>query len=76
MLVDCISIGYHAPRPSGAAIGMVAGLIGVTPAAGYVQPGFALLIGACCSTASLTPAGILCVLIAWAVKHVSKRWAW
>ena len=45
MLVDCISIGYHAPRPSGAAMGMVTGLIGVTPAAGYVQPGFAILIG-------------------------------
>lgn len=74
--MDCIAIGYHAPRPSGAAIGMVAGLIGITPAAGFVQPGFALLIGACSSLVSLTSAGILCVLVAWAVKHVSQRWKW
>lgn len=44
----------HSGRPSalGFASGVVAGLVGITPAAGFVQPGAALIIGLC--------AGVVC----------------
>jgi Amt family ammonium transporter len=44
----------HAGKPSalGFASGVVAGLVGITPAAGFVQPGAALIIGAL--------AGVIC----------------
>jgi Amt family ammonium transporter len=46
----------HAGKPSalGFGSGVVAGLVGITPAAGFVQPGAALIIG--------TGAGIVCYL--------------
>lgn len=46
----------HAGKPSalGFASGVVAGLVGITPAAGFVQPGAALIIG--------VGAGIICYL--------------
>jgi ammonium transporter, Amt family len=45
MLIDSIQSGNRAPRPTGATIGLVVGLVGVTPSAGYVQPGIAILLG-------------------------------
>lgn len=44
----------HSGRPSalGFASGIVAGLVAITPAAGFVTPGWALVIGAC--------AGVIC----------------
>jgi ammonium transporter, Amt family len=45
MFLDFLRNGYRTPKPSGAAIGAVVGLVGITPAAGYVHPGWAVLIG-------------------------------
>lgn len=46
----------HSGKPSalGFASGVVAGLVAITPAAGFVTPGWALVIGAC--------AGVICYL--------------
>jgi Amt family ammonium transporter len=46
----------HAGKPSalGFASGVVAGLVAITPAAGFVTPGWALVIGAC--------AGVICYM--------------
>lgn len=43
----CVAEGVRHGKPSavGAASGLVAGLVGITPAAGYVSPGAAILIG-------------------------------
>lgn len=57
-LVDSIKDGK--PTTVGGCIGVVAGLVAITPAAGYVTAGSALLIG-------LT-AGILCNLVARIIK--------
>lgn len=61
-LVDTIKDGK--PTLMGACIGVVAGLVAVTPAAGYVTVSSALIIG-------LT-AGIVCNLVARAIKGVFK----
>jgi Amt family ammonium transporter len=49
------------PSVLGAASGAVAGLVAITPASGFVQPGPALLIG--------LAAGIVCYLMVTVVKH-------
>jgi Amt family ammonium transporter len=41
----CEKIHYGKPTALGAASGLVAGLVGITPAAGFVSPGSAILIG-------------------------------
>ena len=45
MFLDSLTKGYVAPKPSSSAIGCVVGLVAITPACGFVQPGWALLIG-------------------------------
>jgi len=49
------------PSVLGAASGAVAGLVAITPASGFVQPGPALIIGAA--------AGVVCYLMVTVVKH-------
>lgn len=49
------------PSVLGAISGAVAGLVGITPAAGFVTPGPAILIG--------FAAGVLCFLMVASVKH-------
>lgn len=62
ILVDTIKDGK--PTLMGGCIGVVAGLVAVTPAAGFVTPGSAIVIGLL--------AGILCNLVARAVKGTFK----
>jgi ammonium transporter, Amt family len=50
------------PSALGAISGAVAGLVAITPAAGFVQPMSALVIGAC--------AGVFCYLMVTSVKRV------
>ena len=54
-------IGAGKPSVLGAASGAVAGLVAITPASGFVEPGPALLIG--------LAAGVVCYLMCSAVKH-------
>lgn len=61
-LVDTIKDGK--PSIMGACIGIVAGLVAVTPAAGFVTVGSAIIIGLL--------AGIICNLVARAVKSSFK----
>lgn len=62
ILVDTMKDGK--PTLMGACIAVVAGLIAVTPAAGYVSVGSSLIIGLC--------AGVLCNFAARIVKGVFK----
>ena len=52
------------PTALGASSGAVAGLVCITPAAGFVQPMPALLMGAC--------AGVICFLACSKIKHALK----
>jgi len=61
MLVDWIKDGR--PTAVGAAIGIVAGLVAITPAAGFVDLGSAFVIA--------IAAGIICNLLARAVKRIA-----
>lgn len=54
----CEKIRYGKPTALGAASGLVAGLVGITPAAGYLNPGSAIILGfivgvVCCLAVSL-----------------------
>jgi len=62
MATDWIRLGK--PSATGAAIGLVVGLVVITPAAGYVSITSAILMTAI--------AGVVCNLVAVAVKHIIK----
>ena len=45
LFMDSLALQFFHPKLSGAAIGAVVGLIGITPGCGYMEPGWALVVG-------------------------------
>ena len=64
LAMDAALLAGHAPRIASAAFGFVVGLVGVTPAAGLVHPGWALVIG------------IVTCMFSWAVTEVLRKVQW
>ena len=62
MILDCTREGK--PNMVGAMTGAVAGLVTITPAAGYVQPWAAAIIG------------IICAFVCYTAVQLRTKWGW
>src|ERR1700690_305916 len=62
MILDCTREGK--PNMVGAMTGAVAGLVTITPAAGYVQPWAAAVIG------------IICAFVCYSAVQLRTKWGW